>query len=128
MKKTLALILSAVLVLDMLATLCPAEISPLLLFDLADCWKADFTRLAEAMRACHQDMWDIHPQGSTPCTAGGLPEEQIGVLRRLAEEWNRGAVEFLTGQGMSGSGVQEPYGENGQGAWGQQRAAELHCL
>lgn len=90
----------APLVLDMLATLCPAEISPLLLFDLADCWKADFNRLAEAMRACHQDMWDIHPQGSTPCAAGGLPEEQIGVLRRLAEEWNRGAVEFLVGQGM----------------------------
>lgn len=87
-------------VLDMLATLCIVEVIPLLLFNLADAVGQDSKELAGAMRWWHQQRYDYHPAGSTPCDCAAVPEQINELLRKMGERWMKATVDFLVDVGM----------------------------
>lgn len=88
-------------VLDMLATLCIVEVIPLMIYNLADATGLDAMDLASAMRGWHQERYDYHPAGSTPCDKNAVPAEPSQVLDRIGQRWMKATVDFLISVGMS---------------------------
>lgn len=87
-------------VLDMLATLCIVEVIPLLIYNMADATGLEAKALASSMRGWHQEQYDYHPKGSTPCDKDAVPGVPGETLRRIGQHWMKATVEFLVDVGM----------------------------
>lgn len=90
---------------DLLASLCVAEVMPLILFDIADALQesgksVDSKCLASSMRASHQEAHGFRPKDTDPCFRGAVDSDLAQRLAQFCANWSGGARDFLRSRGI----------------------------
>lgn len=90
---------------DLLASLCVAEVMPLIIFDIADALKdrgicVDSKALASSMRAAHEVRHKFYPKNTDVCCLDAAPGDIAADLAEFCKHWSDGAEEFLLLSGI----------------------------